>query len=651
MRCPRAAPLLLCLVAACSQPAERGRPETLHPILGRGLGAGPPRTKPGEPVEDYVVDLGALVPAWPSVADELPGLLRAVIARGSWVDEHHTALALDGVLRVRHRPDVVAQSRRLVESLRARLLSPLQIQVAFVDAGADAAGRLFLVDRGRGRSRWDARAFRAAVGQGKARTLARVALTAHNGQWALADRVSNQVYLSGVGVAEGIITPRTTTLASGFTVQAAAWRWGEERAVVALTGLYTGQARGGQKVTQKVHRLLPSQKTYERQWEPHDVELELPVREMIEIQNQLTVTRGEWTVAAVLPRDGERVSAVVVRVDWRAPVPDVARVKTLSPGGHVLEVIPIALPIDTRPGAGLDVDNRRTIDKNAVEWFRSRARVYQEAQKKSTFNFQAETGNVDLNLTSQRSWMYGKLLSKSGARSQFQSRGSGSGGGAGALPEALEKLRVEVMQAEWPDGTALEFLANHVFVVHRAGLCAKLRTLLEKTHEWRNGRVFVQVAFPVLDAATADDLEGATLPRRRAEALARGRTLLPGAFVLGRGGAWGELFVGEMHAVLSQAWAPDRSSPDVHVYWRGARLGAAPHLDARGLQHLELRWKQHRLEGSAPRTVAGAILQQPTDAEWAHEQPLQVSAGQAVLTGLQGEGGQLPALLVRAALR
>jgi len=221
------------------------------------------------------------------------------------------------------------------------------------------------------------------------------------------------------------------------------------------------------------------------------------------------------------------------------------------------------------------------------------------------------------------------------------------------MPQALEKLQVEVMQAEWPEGTALEFVANHVFVVHRAKLTGKLRTLLEQTHDWRNRRVQVDVAFPVLDAAAADGLAGGALGRERARALRRGATLLPDAFLLARGGVWGELFVGQMHSVLSEAWAPDRSSPTMHVYWRGGRLGVAPdlgHDDTKKIQ-LDLRWKQHRLDGTTPRSVAGAILQQPADSLWSFEQPLQIAFGQAVLAGLQGQGSKLPALMVGATVR
>jgi hypothetical protein len=635
---------------ACSHGAERGRPETLHPILGRaGLGAGVPRTRPSEPVEDYALDLSALVPAWPTVSSELPHLVRAVIARGSWTDEHHRATALDGVLRVRHRPEVVVEVRRLVQSLRDKLLQPLQIQVAFVELDLARKDRVLRLDA----ARWDSRAFREAVAAGKARTLARALLSGHNGQWLLADRVSNQVFLSGVTVAEGAISPRNITLASGFTVQAAAWRWGADRAVIALTGLYTGEAVGeadarAHKVTQKVHRLLPSQKTYEKNWQLHDVELQLPVREMVEFQSQLTVTRGRWSAVALLPRSKRRLCAVVARVDWRTPIPEIQGAKTFSPEGYRLDVIPIALPTSAaRPASRFDknlaIDNRRDIEASSVTWFKKRAEVYHTAQKKETFNFQAASGNLELSLAPQSSYFKGKS-------SELQSRGGRSGGGdAGALPAELEKLRLDVMQADWPEGTALEFVANHVFVVHRSDLNAKLRTLLEKTHTWRNDRVLVSVAFPLLEARTADELEGNRPGRTLARKLRRGETLLPEALVVGRGGSRAEIFVGEMHAVLSEAWAPDRSSPPVHVYWRGARLAVTPHLSgARRSFHLDLEWKQHRLGRIAPRTVAGAILQQPTDSTWTHQQPLQLASDTSVLVGLQSDEGKLPALLVTA---
>jgi hypothetical protein len=331
----------------------------------------------------------------------------------------------------------------------------------------------------------------------------------------------------------------------------------------------------------------------------------------------------------------------VARVDWRSPVPRFPSVSPLSPKGFALEVIPVALPTDVSPrqAAQVDFDNHSDIRANSANWFRNRAKVYQESQKRHTYNFQAEAGTMDLVLNPSAASFHRSKAA--------QARGPGDDTG-GVMPEALEKLRGEVLQADWPDGTALEFVANHVFVVHDGGLTAKVRSLLEKTHEWRNRRVLVDTAFPVLGVATADALDAALLPPERAAPLRRGETLMPAAFLVGRGGSWTEIFVGEMHALLSAAWPPDRSSPAVHVYWRGARLAVQPLLGANGRQAMELRWRQHRLERVAPQTVAGAILQQPSDSLWSHEQTLQLGPGESLLGGLFGQGVKLHALLVTA---
>jgi hypothetical protein len=642
-------------LVSCSQGAGHGRPETLNPILGHH-GVGIPRTTPSEPVVDYAVDLGTLEPAWPDVDAELPRLIRAVIARGTWTDEHHSAIAMDRVLRVRHRPDVVPQVRRLVDDLRARLLRPLDIQVAFVEVKTGALDRVFKRDGKHPGGRWSAKAFRAAVGRGEARSLARVVLPTHNGRWALSDRVSNQVFLSGITITDGAITPQTTALASGFTIQAAAWRWGEEKAVCAVTGLYTapaGEADGGQQsITQRVHRELPRRKATEFQWEAHEVTLQLPVRELLEFQNQLTVNRNAWTVAAVLPRDRARVNAVLVKVDWRSPPPRKVTVDPLSDKGYLLEVIPVALPTDTRPylvDKKTEIDNRREIAANSVEWFKDRAKTYQQAQKSNTYNLQSKSGAF----APTQGWLYGRFSKGQQVAVQGDARTSTSG----LMPRRIERLREQVMRAPWPEGTALEFVANHVFVVHERAMARKVRTLLEQTHGWRNRQVFLDAAFPVLDAGAADRLKGSTVKRGQARALRR-RTALPGAFLLARGGAWAEIFVGEMHTVISKAWAPDRSSPPVHVYWRGSRLAAQPHLGVDqipaprgpGIQRTEIRWKQHRLERVTPRVVAGTILQQPVDSIWAHDGLVHLGPRSSVLVGLHGEE-ELRAVLLSSSVR
>lgn len=650
---------LLCLAAAwllsCSHGGgEHGRPETLNPILGGGgLAIRAPATEPNEPVEDYSADLGGFMPAWPQVRHQLPRLVKAIIARGSWKDEHHIVAVMDGVLRVRHRPAVVAQVRKLMEELKARLLPPIDIHVAFVELSPAALSKVFSRDGKRPEGSWKAPAFRREVKQGAARSLARVMLSTHNGRWAMSDRVSNQAFVSGVTVADGSLTPRATTLASGFTIQAAAWRWGAERAVLAVTGSYTGgYAKGGLSISQKVHRELPRTKKGEHTWEAHDVKLDLPVREMLEFQNQFSLMRGKWTLAALLPRDQERICAMVVKVDWRSQIPHQTRVQTLSESGYLLDVIPIALPTDTRPykvDKVNEIDNRREISANAVSWFKQRAKNYQSVQKRNTFNFQDESGNLTLNPAVKQ----GLLI-----RSTFQQQSRGpraavarssqsmTSAPAGLMPAPLERLRYEVMNGNWPAGTALEFVANHVFVVHTKAMTKKVRALLEQTHAWRNRRVLIDLAFVAFGALKVDALEGAVLKQDQAAAIRKEGATLPAAFLLARGGNWGEFFVGEMHSVVSDAWAPDRSSPPVHVFWKGARLAIQPHLSADKVQRMDLRFKQHRLRQVAPQRLAGTVLQQPIDSLWVHNRPIHLEAGTSVLTGLHGEEEKLRALLL-----
>ena len=650
------------LLAGCPPKAESGNPAALSPILGGGGPVGRGADKPSEPVDDYAEDLGALIPAWPNAAGELPQLIRAIIARGTWVDVHHAVVATNDALRVRHRPDVIAEVRKLVAHLKQRLLRPLDIQVAFVEVNAGALDRIYSRKRGKRYAHWSEAAFRAAVSGGNARVLSRVVLSGHNGQWVSSDRVSNQAYVSGFDLDSGAIKPRTTALASGFTIQAAAWRWGEERAVVACTGLYTGEAVGTQEVTQTIHRELPRKKADERQWEANLLKLSLPVREMMEFQGQVTVYRKQWSVAALMPRDGKRVNAVLMKVSWQSPPPREVKVKTLSKEGYMLDVIPIALPTDTRPLQFKNdavIGNRRKITDNSVKWFKSRARNYQEVQKVNTFNLKSASGELTLS-PNNPSWSG----SSSGQQAQTRQPDRGAGlyssllsrrrpmvqaqGPTCVMPEALEKARAEVMLMDWPAGTALEFVANHVFVVHKGASAAKVRTLLERTHDWRNRRIFVEVAFPTMSPQAADGLAGTSVSGKRAAALRRQAPFLPVAILQGRGGSWSMMFAGEMHAVLSNAWSPERASPAVHVFWRGNRLAIQPRLSPNKDQQLELRWKQHRLEKVAPRILAGTVLQQPADSLWTHDQRLRLQPGKGVLTGLHGDRRSLRALLVES---
>lgn len=659
----RAPIVLVCvsLLAGCPPKAESGNPHALSPILGGGGPVGRGVEKPSEPVEDYAEDLGALIPAWPGAATELPQLIRAVIARGTWVDVHHAVVATSDALRVRHRPDVIAEVRKLMIDLKQRLLRPLDIQVAFVEVDAGSLGRIYSRKRGKQQAHWREAAFRAAVGAGNARVLSRVVLSGHNGQWVSSDRVSNQAYVSGFDLDSGALKPRTTALASGFTIQAAAWRWGEERAVVACTGLYTGEAVGTQEVTQTIHRELPRKKTDERLWEAHQLGLSLPVREMVEFQGQITAYRKQWSVAALMPRDAKRINAVLVKVSWQSPPPRKIKIKTLSKEGYLLDVIPIALPTDTRPLQFKNdavIGNRRNISENSVKWFKSRAKNYQQVQKLNTFNLKSASGELTLS-PDNPSWV-ASSQGKQGQTQQHKKKGLGlynslisrrtpmvqSQGPTGVMPEALEKARNEVMLMEWPAGTALEFVANHVFVVHKGKSAAKVRTLLERTHDWRNRRIFIEVAFPTMSPSAADGLAGTAVDAKRSAALRRQAPFLPVAMLQGRGGSWSMMFAGEMHAVLSDAWSPDRASPSVHVFWRGNRLAIQPRLSPNSDQQLELRWKQHRLDKVTPKSVAGTVLQQPADSLWTHDQRLRLQPGKGVLTGLHGDRSSLRALLV-----
>ena len=663
----RAPILLVCvyLMASCQPKAESGNPHALSPILGGGGPVGRGVEKPSEPVEDYAEDLGALVPAWPSAAAELPQLIRAVIARGTWVDVHHAVVATSDALRVRHRPDVIAEVKKLVSDLKQRLLRPLDIQVAFVELDAAALGRIYSRKQGKQYARWSEAAFRSAVTAGSARVLSRVVLSGYNGKWVSSDRVSNQGYVSGFNLDSGALKPRTTALASGFTIQAAAWRWGEERAVVACTGLYTGEAVGTQEVTQTIHRELPRTKADERRWEAHQLKLSMPVREMVEFQGQVTVYRKQWSVAALMPRNKKTINAVLMKVSWQSPPPRKVKINTLSKGGFALDVIPIALPTDTRPLQFKNdavIGNRRKIEDNSVKWFKSRALNYQQVQKANTFNLKNASGELTL-APDNPSWGGSSGQQKQQAQSSSYS-GSGPSlsqlfsrrrtamvqtqGPTGVMPEALEKARNEVMLMSWPSGTAVEFVANHVFVVHDSKSAAKVRRLLERTHDWRNRRVFVEVAFPTMSPGAADGLAGTAVDGKRAAALRRQAPFLPVAMLQGRGGSWSMMFAGQMHAALSDAWSPDRASPPVHVFWQGNRLAIQPRLSPNKHQQLELRWKQHRLASVTPRTVAGTVLQQPADSLWTHDQRLRLTPGGGVLTGLHGEKGSLRALLVES---
>jgi hypothetical protein len=643
-----------------------GNPRTLAPLVGGGGRPIRAMKPPAEPVDDLVIDVGMLREAWPRMSYELPRLLRSVIARGSWTDVHHAASCNGAVLRVRHRPAVVAEVKKLVALLRGQLLTPMHIQVRFVEV-AKQLGQSVFPPRADGRRGFTLAGFVKAVAAKRARSLARAVFDGENGRWGKRERLANQAFLAGVHVAGGVIQPRTTTLASGSTLQAAAWRWGRERAVVALTGSYTGEAKGGITVKQTLHRRLPSAKTTERRWQSHELPLALPVRELVEVQSTLAVERGKWTTAALVPRPDGRLVGVLVKVDWtprqgqgEAKLATDIKVSPLSPqSSFALTVIPVALPRmiqrQALAFANDDIRNRRVITEQSASWFRKRAKLNQALQKKNVYNFQSSAGQLALGtlydarkvLDRVRTFPSSKTESWK-FRKRRRARLRPPAGGFGAMPPALEKLKAEVMSARWPAGTALEFVANHVFVVHRRAVADKVAKLLSETHAWRNQRVVTRVDFPLLTGRATDGLANARLDAARAKALRAGKQLSGAAFVLGRASSRTEIFVGEMHAALSSAWAPNTSSPPVHVFWRGVRLAMLPRLGASGGRAIGLHVRHHRLAGLQPKQVAGALLQQPRDATWSHRQRLTVPDDKALLTGVSSTKEGLLGLLVSA---
>ncbi len=659
---------VLLVAVSCGGPAvqvEHGRPEALAPIVGAAgapIEAAPDAADSSGPLADFAVDIGPFEAAWPDVADELPRLVQAAIARGTWTGRLRGVWAADGVLRVRHTPAVVNSVKAFVADLQRQLLRSLDVHVAFVELPAALSGRLLATRGGAGGTAVDATPLRAAVRRGEARTLAEVVLRAPHGRWVDSDAVSNQMVVSGLEVASGSVVPRVTTLASGFTVQAAAWFWGAERAVLACTGLYTGPGTAARSVVQRVHRELPNRKADEHEWEVHEPALPLHVRDVLEFQGQLTVDKGRWTLAAVLPRNAERAFAVLVKVDWQAAERATVTADPQSGRGYVLDVIPVALPTDTRRDVTVQeegYDNRRDINLNEAGWFRSRAKKVQTLQRGNVYNFQAKSGsavNLDDVQFSTNAYnpadavQQGSSLGQTpwGGRELTAPAPREGQGNAGLLPEELDRLRLDVMRAAWPEGTALEFMAGHVFVVHRPELTAKVRRLLEETERWRNQRVHVDVLFPELAADRAEALAGGRLAADDLRELRKGNGFLPPAYLAARGGAWAEIFAGEMHAVLSAPWAPDRSSPPAHVYWRGSRLAVLPFLGPAGADRLSVRWRHYQLDNLEPQTLAATVLQQPADAIWDDAATVALPESRTVVLGLHGAGGDLRALLLGA---
>lgn len=643
---------LFCLLGttiSCSTTeVGHGKPETLRPIVGGG--ASPAladyTTEEGEMLHSFAVDLGPLEPAWPSVAVELPDLIRALIARGSWFAQGRLLYVADGALWIRNSKSTIQQVQLLVEDLNNRLLRPLDMQVAFVEFDNKIRQKLVTTD-GKTLAKWNDVAFRSAVNQQQGRTLARTSLHGYVGQWVSRDGVSTHSFVSGVDVTEGAVTPRMTNLASGFTMQAAAWRWDEGRAIIACTGSYTGPAEGGKSVQQTVHRELPRKKNDEHEYQPYQVDVPLPVRDLLEFQGQVTVDKGVWTIAALLPQNQEKLRAVLVKVDWQSSSPPATIIDPLSGQGFVLDIIPIALPTDPRQyGSSREVvfSNRQDIANNDADWFNTRAKSYQQVQKDNVYNFQAQESRVQESYSQSKAQ---SLFDNSWQTNRSKGTHQVSQAPSGVMPHDIEQLRQEVIGGDWPEGSALEFIANHLFAVNSKAMVDKTRALMEKTQQWRNQRHLLDAAFPVVDSQTADALSSNQIDPKLAQKMRSKKSFFPGGFLQARGGAWTEVFVGEMHTALSLPWSPDRSSPSLHVFWRGARLGIQPQLDALPTQRLSLNWKQHQLSNTDPKTVAGTVLQQPVGSIWELSDQLTLRPEASGLIGLHGSDNDMRALLLR----
>lgn len=630
--------LWVLLIAACSHEQHVGRPDALRPILGgRGVAAHVPRTTANEPVENLLIPVAPLRPAWPEVAEQLPGLIRTLIARGSWNDEHHQVVEEDGLVLVRHRPAVIPQVRALVEGLRARLLRPLQLEAVFVELTAESAPTLVASLSGR-EGGTSTRELDRLVAAGTARVHARAQLVGYAGQWMRSERLDNQAVVAGYNDVAGTITPRQLTLPLGHSVQAAVWRWGDERAVVAMTALYTGAAAAsGPTVSQTLFRELPRQKDTEHQWEPHESRVQLPIRDVIEFRGQLTVARGRWTIASLMPRDGASLCAVLLRATWVSAGTAPPNVDPLTSRGFVLDVIPVSMPteVSTERPVVWRVENGMEMAASS-EGVKKRARRYQDEQQEQTYNFvdDAYLGRSGMSQISKAA--PSKPSKSSSVHYDDGETSSAAPAETGpAMPDQIEALRMEVTQAEWPEGTALEFVANHVFVVHSPEVAGKVRRLLERTHAWRNQPIAVETRFPLLapdSALLAGDAErcGSAV---EATGGRHSTAILPAGYVLARPGTWAEMFAGEIHGVLADAWPPDRSSPSLVAYWKGSRLEIQPQDAHDGARRLQLRWYHHRLEHTTPETKTGAVFQSPVTGTWTVDQTVDLRRGCVAVIG------------------
>lgn len=635
--------------AGCQRPTtpETGDPERLDPILGGGRPALPTpvlhdEDDEGPPLEEFAYDLRALLPAWPTAAEELPGLLRAVLARGSWGEGGRQVATSTPLMVVRHRPEVVEQVRRLLRRLEQLLQRPMQLDVACVELPARLASSL--MQEREGLLEWDMPGFDAAERRGGVERLAHLRLQAFNGEWASRAQLAHQPHISRLVLVDGQIVPETARLASGLSTQLAAWRWGEERAVVAFEGSYTGPGLGEQTAAQTVHRRLPSARTDETPSVERQARLPLPVRRLLEFSGQATLARGAWSVAALAPLGEDRTVAVLLRADWASPSEAPVAVQPVSGGrGFVLEIVPVALPADRRAGpAQPTFDNRLAFVDNpgTVAGFNERNDALQAAQRANVYNYLSpadQAGRVDQGRARKAASF---LLSNLSSRDVGWSASPEPAQVSGLLPEPVERLRNEVMRADWPEGTALEFTAGHVFVVHAPAQTERVRRLLEQTMEWRNRPVALRVRFPGGDGPARTLPLGEGLDATQAKALAsHGR--VGDAWLAGRSEVTAHLFVAHMHTVLAGPWPPDSSSPALQVYWRGQRLEVQPRRGRKGDVWAQLGWQLYELGELGLHEVTDSLLQRPQDAVLSGKQTVRLPTSGGVLVEVPDAGPAL----------
>jgi len=319
--------------------------------------------------------------------------------------------------------------------------------------------------------------------------------------------------------------------------------------------------------------------------------------------------------------------------------------------------VPVALPADRRDRtAEVALGNRLAFADNptTVSGFNERNGRLQADQRANVYNYMA-TPNASAASAKHGSARLPKaaslLLSGLSSRDVSWTGSPEPAQIAGLLPEPVERLRDQVMQADWPHGTALEFSAGHVFVVHTATLTQRVRRLLEQTMEWRNRPLALRVRFPAADGPARTTPLGVALDAGQAQRLAAG-PLRGQAWVAGRSEVPGRLFVAQMHSLMAGAWPPDTASPALEVFWRGHRLNVQPRRTRAEKVWAELDWQLYLLEDLGVNEVADSLVQNPRDEVLAGKVQLQVPPGRGVLAEVSGAAARgRPALWVSLAGR